>query len=488
MAGEKERLIRIVGKEHVLDAPEILEAYSRDQGFVRPMKPWFVVEPESAAEVQKIVKWANETQTPLVPVSSGPPRFRGDTVPSRPGSVIVDLSRMNRIIRIDRRNRMIIIEPGVTYRQLQPALAREDLRLSTPLLPRPAKSVIASLLEREPTLVPRYNWSMPEPLRCLEVVWGNGEMLRTGEAGQYGSLESQWELGLAQVNSTGPGQVDYYRLMSAAQGTLGIATWASIKCEVLPKVHRLFFIPSPRLEGLIDCAYRLLRLRLGDEFLLLNSSNLAAILGGGASQTRALREELPPWVIIIGVAGRAKLPEERVEYQENDIRDIAQQFGLKLASAVPGAGERAVLEAVLNPSPEPYWKLNCKGGCQDIFFLTTLNRTPEFLRTMYSVAADLRYPTPEIGVYLQPQHQGTVCHCEFSLPFNREDSRETARTRELLSRASEALIEQGAFFSRPYGIWADMVYRRDAGAAGILKKLKEMFDPNGVLNPGKLCF
>ena len=143
------------------------------------MKPWFVAKPGNVDEVQGIVKWANQTQTPLVPVSSGPPRFHGDTVPCATGAVIVDLSGMNRIRRIDRKNRMILIEPGVTYSQLQPELAKVGLRLSTPLLPRANKSVIASLLERQPTLVPKYQWSMPEPLRCLEIVWGNGEILWT---------------------------------------------------------------------------------------------------------------------------------------------------------------------------------------------------------------------------------------------------------------------------------------------------------------------
>ena len=62
--------------------------------------------------------------TPLVPVSSGAPHFYGDTVPSVPGAVMVDLSRMDKIIKVDARNRIAVIEPGVTYGQLQPALAK----------------------------------------------------------------------------------------------------------------------------------------------------------------------------------------------------------------------------------------------------------------------------------------------------------------------------------------------------------------------------
>ena len=237
MDSMKEKPAGIVSKSNILDDPETLQSYSQDKSFALPVQPWCVVKPQNTAEVQGIVNWANQTRTPLVPVSSGPPHFHGDTVPGISGAVVVDLSGMNRIVRIDRKHRMALIEPGVTYGQLQPELAKEGLRLSTPLLPRANKSVITSLLERQPIMVPRYQWSMMEPLRCLEVVWGNGETIWTGEAGVLPhSLEKQWEKGLAQIDPKGPLDTDWYRLVSAAQGSMGIVTWASIKCEILPKV------------------------------------------------------------------------------------------------------------------------------------------------------------------------------------------------------------------------------------------------------------
>ena len=73
-----------------------------------------MVKPRNVDEVQEIVLWANQTQTPLVPVSSGGPHFRGDTLPTAPESVIVDLSGMKRIPKIDRRNRLALIEPGTS--------------------------------------------------------------------------------------------------------------------------------------------------------------------------------------------------------------------------------------------------------------------------------------------------------------------------------------------------------------------------------------
>jgi FAD/FMN-containing dehydrogenase len=482
-------LTEIIAKQKVISKAEVVDRYCRDNSFTPPMQARLVVQPRNADDVQKIVAWANETETPLVPVSSGEPRFRGDTVPSVPEAVIVELSRMDNIVRIDRRNRMVIIEPGVTYPQLQSALAEQGLRLSAPLLPRQSKSVVASLLEREPRLVPKYSYTLPEPLRCLEVVWGNGEIMRTGEAGgYYPTLEQQWEMGLAQVFSGGPGQVDYYRLVSGAQGSIGIVTWASVKCELLPKVHKFFFIPGDDLTGLIECAYQLLRVRLGDEFLILNNANLAAILGMDADEIQAVKDKLPPWTIIMGIAGRDLFPDEKVDFQEKDTGDMVQQSGLELLAEVSGITGEQIMSALLNPSPEPYWKLACKGACQDIFFMSTLDRIPGFIDTVSAAANAAGYHASDIGIYLQPQHQGTACHCEFNLPYNPGDKMETDCVRELLETGSEALIRQGAYFSRPYGIWADMVYDRDARNREMIRAIKKIFDPNNILNPGKLCF
>jgi hypothetical protein len=130
----------------------------------------------------------------LVPVSSGAPHFKGDTVPSVPQSVIVDLSGMNKIININRQQRMAVIEPGVTYGQLQEALAKEGMTLSTSLRPRANKSVLTSVLEVEPRLNCLHQFNYTEPLRCTEVTFGDGNQIFTGEAGNGAKdLQKQWE-------------------------------------------------------------------------------------------------------------------------------------------------------------------------------------------------------------------------------------------------------------------------------------------------------
>ena len=144
---------------------------------------------------------------------------------------------------------MAIVEPGVTYSELQAALAKQGMRLSIPLLPRANKSVITSLLEREPRLNCRYQWSSLDPLRSLEIIWGDGNKLWTGGAGHNElDLKKQWKDEKRQGEAPGPGQTDFYRFLSAAQGSMGIATWASLRCEVLPQVHKLFFASADKLN------------------------------------------------------------------------------------------------------------------------------------------------------------------------------------------------------------------------------------------------
>ena len=190
----------------------------------------------------------------------------------------------------------------------------------------------------------------------------------------------------------------------------------------------------------------------------------------------------------MGITGGHILAEERLAAQDADIHDIAQQHGLRMVPALQGVRGDEMLDIILQPSPNPYWKLRHKGGSQDIFFLTTLDKTPRFVTTLFAVANDKQYPVPDIGVYLQPVHQGVGCHCEFILPFDLADQAEVQKTQELFQEASHRLFRQGAYFSRPYGIWADMVYNADARTMLVTQKIKNIFDPKHVMNPGKLCF
>lgn len=481
-------LVKILAAENILGAPEVIQQYSQDMSFVHPIRPRRVVKPQTTSEVEGIIKWANETRTPLVPVSSGPPHFRGDTVPSTGGSVVVDCSGMKAITRVDRRNRLAMVEPGVTFDELIPALEKENLAPLMPLVPRSSKSVATTFLEREPITMPRFHWESQDPLLCTELVYGSGDLFRTGSAAGPGSIEEQWAVGRAQVRGMGPSQVDFTRLLQGAQGTMGIVTWATIKCRPLPKVKKSMLIGSGDLQRLIDFTYKILWKKLGEELFILNRSTLSAILGNSKKDVVALRDALPEWILVYGIEGAGLLPDERVEYQYRESLEVAQSFGLELRNAIPGVTAKEVSDVVSRPSKEPYWKIRFKGGCEDLFFITTLDRTPRYVNEVYKLAGRYRYSVEDMGVYIQPTVQGVNCHCEFNLFYNSEAQEEAERVEHLVKVASQNLAEKGAFFSRPYGAWAEMAYGRDVQTVNGLRKVKAIFDPNWIMNPGKLCF
>ena len=76
--------------------------------------------------------------------------------------------------------------------------------------------------------------------------------MATGNAEAFGSLEEDRKQGMAPFMAAGPAQTDFYRFLTGAQGGMGIVTWASIKCEVLPQIHKLYIVPSQELGKLND--------------------------------------------------------------------------------------------------------------------------------------------------------------------------------------------------------------------------------------------
>ena len=483
----KRQLEDIVGAENIVDEPTMLEEHGRDMSFAAGHQPVLIVKPKQAQQVHELVKWANQMLMPLIPVSSGPPHFRGDTVPAL-GGVLVDLSGMNKVLRVDRRNRVAMIEPGVTFGALKPEIEKHNMRLMLPIAPRATKSIVGSYLEREPILVPKYHWDMSDPLCCTEVVFGTGDMFRTGAAAGPGTLDEQWKSGQAQKSPVGPGPSDLFRVVQGAQGTLGVLTWATIRLELLPSLKRLFMVGCERVDEIIEFVYWLQRLKLGDECLVLDRLNLASILAPDAESIEECRSALPPYVLIFVISGYERFPEERVDYQTKDMTQIAQRYGGHPVATLPGVDSRDLLQALSEPSAEPYWKLRYRGNNAEIFFLTTLDRSPQFIEIMQGVARETGFPTTSIGTYIQPIQQGRSCHVEFDLAFDPDDEMEVARTKRTFEQASKALMHKGAFFSRPYGMWAEMISNQYAENVIALRKVKRIFDPNNVMNPGKLCF
>ena len=486
---QQKLLASIVGKNNVIIQQEILDRYASDMSFVTPIKPDCIIKPKNREEVEKLVKLARETGTPLIPVSSGPPHFRGDTVPGAGGAIIVDLSDMKKIIRVDRLNRVAMFEPGVTFGELIPAVTREKLRLNMPLLPRSTKSVTASMLEREPVVLPTYHWDIMDPMDCVEIIFGTGDMFRTGAAAGPGTLEDQWSAGGAQVEAAGPSSASWYRLIGGSQGTMGIVTWSSARCEITPNLEEPYMVGFSQLNELMEMVHWLVRLRIPNECFILNKMNLAAMMARKwPNDYEEIKQSLPNWILFYSLAGYNYFPEERIRAHETDVREIAQKAGVEPARSAGKVSAFGLLKAAQAPSPEPYWKLRYKGACQDIFFITKFQGVGETIDYMYKATDEAGYALPDLGIYIQPLVQGCNYHVEFNLFYDPKNRKEAGRVKELANHVINPLISRGAFFSRPYGESARAILNKDAATVHALKKVKTMVDPDNIMNPGKLCF
>jgi FAD/FMN-containing dehydrogenase len=376
---------------------------------------------------------------------------------------------MKQIVRADRRNRVALIEAGVTFPQLEPELARVGLRPMKPLAARAGKSVLAAYLDRTPTMVPRAQWDLADPLLCTEVVMGTGKVFRTGCSAGPGTLEEQWATGQAQKNPMGPSSFDFFRLVQGSRGSMGTVTWASMKCELRPRVHELLMVPSDELAPLVQIVYGVSRARWGEECLILDATDLSRLTGAPG---------MPAFALLIGVAGFDYRPEQRVAYQRNGIEKIISSEGMRLSRSLAGVGPRRMLE-VLSSTGDPYWK-GSPAEHADVYFLTTMNRAPDFVRVIEGTCKKEKFDRANVGIYLQPQLGGRVTHFEATVFAPREEA-------DRMTRAlAEAVARKGAYFSRPAGNWDDLAYRDKPLLVETFRRTKKIFDPDGVLNPDVL--
>jgi hypothetical protein len=147
-----------------------------------------------------------------------------------------------------------------------------------------------------------------------------------------------------------------------------------------------------------------------------------------------------------------------------------------------------IIKMVRKPSEEPYWKNRGKDACMDIFCITTLDRTRDLIGIMEAQISKHGFAKDFLGIYIQPIQHGRNCHLEFNLMYDSKSAQEENIVKCIFESASAALINHGAFFSRPYGIWSDLVYKRDPKTVKALHLVKEILDPKWIFNPGKLCF
>jgi FAD/FMN-containing dehydrogenase len=468
----------------VITAPDAIGALMPDNPLISGcLPPVGVVRPENADELEKVLVCANENALNLCVVSSTGSHYHGGFAAAE-AHLLVDLSPWKGIPWIDRRNRVCLIEPGVTYGELLSALEPEGLTVSMPLAPPAGKSVLAACLDREPSTWPNKQWDIGDPVPSTEFYFGGGQRFRTGAAGGPGSLEAQRAAGGAQKCPTGPSQTDFHRVIQGAQGTMGIVTWMTMRAEIKPLAQKPFLLGDDSLGKLVPFIYAVQRPGLGEHCFIVNRVCAAMLVNAARDGKQPCPAGLfPEYICLQNIAGFEVLPKERVAYQVKDIQEKARQAGLKMKRSLPKISADEFLRIATRPCGDKDWRRRGKGDCLSVFFLTTLDRVGEFVGVFSKTAGSCGFGRESVGIYIQPVTQNHACQVEFMVPYDRAGDLDAARRLEQESTA--ALMDRGAFFSRPYFSAAGRVFSRNPKNFEILKKIKGIFDPNRILNRGK---
>ncbi len=224
------KLGEIVGKEYVASDKETCYVYSQDCSIEKGVIPDIVIRPNTTEEVSEVVKIANKEKIGLYPRGAAASLVLMG-VPLKEDSIVIDLTRMKRIVEIDEDSMSVTVETGITWGELETALKKKDWYTGF-IGPGPGLSTtIGGAISVCSVYYGSAKYGTAADITLgLEVVLPTGEIIRTGSAAlQKAKRHTRYGVGF---DSTG--------LFCGDQGILGIKTQASLKLYPLPKAIGFF--------------------------------------------------------------------------------------------------------------------------------------------------------------------------------------------------------------------------------------------------------
>lgn len=449
-----ERLKQAVGAENVLTSVSDRTTHSYDATQQKHM-PDVVVYAHSAEQISNVVKLADEMKTPVLPRGAGS-GFTGGTLPVQGGIVLV-LTTMDKILEIDTDNLVAVVEPGVITAELQRQV--EKVGLFYP--PDPASKEFSTMggnvaeCAGGPRCV-KYGVTK-DYILGLEVVTPSGEIINTG--------------GETLKNVVG---YDLTKLFVGSEGTLGIVTKIIVKLLPKPEAKKTMLVQFESIEGAAQAVSAIVGAKIIPTTLeFLDNATINCIRGASGIQI----SESCRAILIIEVDGEHDVLDKQAER----ILSVIEPYGIldnRIAATHEESEEIWQVRRIVSPSLK---KVNPNKFNEDI--VVPRSRVPDMIRVLESLSEEYNVPIVNFG------HAGDGnIHVNVMVDLNIEGMSETVE--EVLDRIFEAAVNLDGAISGEHGIGTSKAkYMRvgyNPATIEYMKRIKQAWDPNNIMNPGKI--
>jgi D-lactate dehydrogenase len=418
----------------------------------REAMPDAVVFPTTHEQAVALVRACRAHRMPLIARGRGT-NTTGASVPVG-GGIVASFERMNRIAAIDPANRLAIVEPGVLNADLQAALRPHGLFWPPDPTSAPYCTIGGNLACNAggPRAV-KYGATRDNVL-ALRAVAGTGEDFRCGTP-----------------TTKGAAGYDVTRLLIGSEGTLAIVTEATLKLTPSPRATRTLRATYADIEAAAAAVARIMAQPATPsalEFLDAESLKLARARGG---------EVVPEAGALLLI--EADGDESALDAAVEAISHAARGEGLIDLSAASTADEVATLWAARRALSPALRTLSPKKINEDV--VVPVSRIPELVAAMRELSRRYALPIVCFG------HAGNGNVHVNLLP---RDDAELSRAAECLREVFAVVIRLDGTLSGEHGIGLAkrdfMPLALDASALALMRRIKSGFDPDGILNPGKL--
>ncbi|MCG8642202.1 MAG: FAD-binding oxidoreductase [Desulfobacterales bacterium] len=465
-----QRLREIVGEKNATDHLHIRYAYSYDLSFVSPKLPDYVVMPTRVEQVQEVMKFANQEKISVTPFTAGT-NIGGLCLPEN-GGILLDMKRMNKIIRIDEESHYAVIEPGVSHAHLASELARRNLRWSWPVGP-PSSSVSSNAISHGiGGLSGRYGLNSEE-ITSMEVVLPTGELVR---AGSCAIQEDSWHSCLPLPRVDG--------LFTGWLGTTGVVTKISVRVHPTPPILKVFTASTENIGHMASYLRTLGNYEICDDLTGV-SWWLSQVPIPYPYKPKP--DGMPEWISFATTFSWTEKEREAREEIWRMVMDEETQNGSTLKETnYPEEALRArtQLPSQIVGSTKNYTK-QAGAGISWPGTFTPVNKWEEVYEGWKEILVS-RNLSPSVRVTnYRGVHYGML---RAMIPFPKKTPEAVENARQAIIECLKIDLDAGGIpYKPPVDFGKEINKRAHPGYVELLKKTKQMLDPNDIMNTGKLA-